>query len=125
MKNIGITLMALLLALFTWQCEQSVKGTVLEGQIDNAANMQVYLDQVKIGKASNVLSKAEIDANGQFSMEFPEGIEPGVYQMRIGAKNFNLVFDGSEKKVELQGDLNDIHSEICMHMAQALMPAGV
>ncbi len=102
--------MALLLALFTWQCEQSVQGTVLEGQIDNAANMQVYLDQVKIGKASNVLSKAEIDANGQFTMEFPEGIEPGVYQMRIGAKNFNLVFDGSEKKVELKGDLNDIHT---------------
>jgi peroxiredoxin len=110
MKNIGITLMAALLSLAVWQCTSEVKGTVIEGQIENAANMQVYLDQVKIGKASNVLSKAEIGANGQFTMEFPEGIEPGVYQMRIGAKNFNLVFDGSEKAVDLQGDLNDIQT---------------
>ncbi len=110
MKNIGITLMATLLSLAVWQCAPEVKGTVIDGQIENAANMQVYLDQVKIGKASNVLAKADMDTNGQFKMEFPEGIEAGVYQMRIGAKNFNLVFDGSEKQVTLKGDLNDIQT---------------
>ena len=110
MKNTGITLFAVLLALVVWQCAPEVKGTAIEGQIENAANMQVYLDQIKIGKASNVLSKAEIDANGQFKMDFPEGIQPGVYQMRIGAKNFNLVFDGSESAVNITGNLNDIQT---------------
>lgn len=79
MKNIGIILMVIFLFLAVWQCVFEVKGIVIDGQIENVVNMQVYFDQVKIGKVSNVLVKVDMDINGQFKMEFLEGIEVGVY----------------------------------------------
>ena len=110
MRNIAIFLIAGVLALTTWQCDTPVKGTVINGEIKNAANIQVFLDHVVIGKASNVLAKAEVDGNGKFKFEFPEGIPPGIYQMRLGAKRVNLAMDGSEKLVEISGDLASIQN---------------
>ncbi len=108
MRNIGILIIAGVLALMSWQCDSPVKGTLVKGEIQNAANLQAFLDHVVIGKASNILAKADIDGNGTFEISFPEGIEPGIYQLRIGAKRINLAFDGSEKVVEIKGNLSDL-----------------
>lgn len=110
MRQIGTFLIAGLIALTAWQCTPAIEGTVIQGQIANAENLQVFLDRIHIGKASNVLNKAELGAEGSFEMQFPEGIEPGVYQLRIGAKRVNLVFDGTEGLVKLAGDLSNIET---------------
>ncbi len=102
-------MLALLAAFTTWHCA-STSGTVIEGQIANAQNIQAHLDAVTIGKASDVLAKADIDGNGHFTFTFPEGIKPGIYNLRIGARKVNLVFDGDEENVLIEGDLNTIDS---------------
>lgn len=110
MRKTGILLITLALACAGWQCDAPVKGTVIHGEIKNAANLQAFLDRVAIGKASNVLAKADVGANGNFSFEFPEGIPAGIYQLRLGAKRVNLAMDGSEKLVTISGDLHTLQN---------------
>lgn len=108
MKNSTTLLLLLTVAFLSWQCSNSVKGTVIRGELANAGNLQVYLDKVVIGQASNVLAKVDIDGSGKFELAFPEGLEPGIYNLRIGAKRLNLVLGGEEKLVTLRGDLSTI-----------------
>ncbi len=105
------TLTLLVVALFavlTWQCQSS--GTTIEGTIPDAQNMTAYLDHVIIGKASNVLANTTMTAGGKFQMSFPEGLEAGVYNLRIGAQRINLIINGQEKKVSINGSLNDLQN---------------
>lgn len=108
MRPILTFLVIALLAVLTWQCQSS--GTTIEGNISNAQNMTAYLDYVIVGKASNVIANAEISPSGKFEMSFPEGLQPGVYNLRVGAQRINLVFDGSEKTVKINGDLNTLQN---------------
>lgn len=105
MNKLISLLASLVLVVLFWQCAPQ-KGTVIEGHITNTQdNMQVFFDEVFIGKASNVLAKTDIKG-GEFELAFPEGLHEGVYNLRIGAKRISLVLDGSEKKVTVDGDLN-------------------
>jgi thiol-disulfide isomerase/thioredoxin len=108
MKNISQIILILLVSILSWQCEQAVQGTRIQGTISNASNLQVFLDKVIIGKANSVIAKADIDASGFFQMDFPEGIKNGVYLLRIGAKRINLVMNGKEKMIKIEGDLNTL-----------------
>ncbi|RMF23055.1 MAG: TlpA family protein disulfide reductase [Bacteroidetes bacterium] len=109
MKNYLLLSIGVLAFLLGCQGEPKHQGLVIEGQIANASNLQVYLDKASVGDAaSSVLNRAELDAAGQFRLEFPEGLEPGIYRLRIGAKRVNLVLDGSEKQVRLSGDLTTL-----------------
>lgn len=101
-------LMAFVLTFIS--CEQEAPGTTISGKIENAANLQVFLDKVIIGKASNILAKADIDGGGNFSINVPEGLEAGIYNMRIGAKRINFVLDGTESKVTIDGDLAELQN---------------
>ncbi len=109
MKNIFTILGLVVIATLFWQCSPQ-KGTTIEGTISNAQNLQVFIDQVIIGKASNILGKADIKPSGAFSINFPEGLEAGVYNFRIGAKKVNLILDGKEKQIEINGDLNTLQN---------------
>lgn len=109
MKKFITLLSSLVLIVLLWQCAPQ-KGTVIEGQLSNTQeNMQVFFDEVFIGKASNVLGKTDIKG-GQFELAFPEGLNSGVYNLRIGAKRISLVLEGTEKKVTINGDLNTLQN---------------
>ena len=41
-------------------------------------------------------------------MSFPEGLETGVYRIRIGARKVMLPIKGDEKKIEISGQLDEI-----------------
>jgi len=110
MKNTWTLLILIGLALLTWQCETTPEGTTIEGSISGANNLQVFIDKVVIGQASNVLDKVDIGTNGRFSITFPEGLDAGVYNMRIGAQRMNFVLDGTESVVEINGDLNQLQN---------------
>ncbi len=108
--KIRVGLALLVTACLFLACETVPDGTTIRGEIANSANLQVFLDKVIIGKASNVLAKKDIDASGNFEFNFPEGLEAGVYNLRIGAKRINLVLDGSEDVIQLSGDLSNIET---------------
>ncbi len=68
------------------------KGLVIDGQLSNASNLKVALDEVRLGKPSNVLNQADMDADGTFNLAFEEGLPAGIYNLRIGAKNTKQIF---------------------------------
>jgi peroxiredoxin len=101
----------LLFASTAWRCSNSntnrIEGTVIRGQISSAENMQVFFDKIILNQASMVMGKADIDNNGNFEFSFPQGLEAGVYNLRIGIQKFNLALDGTEDVVEVNGDLGN------------------
>lgn len=101
-----IGLFALLISSCNTQTE--IEGTSIRGNIQNAENLQVFLDRVVIGKASSVLAKADIDGSGNFKLNFPEGLEAGIYNLRIGAKKINLILNGKEGLIRLEGNLSTL-----------------
>ena len=111
MKNIIIiTFLALTVAL-NWNCASTVadaSGTNITGSLTNSKNLSVYLDQLNLTSASQVVENASIDGDGNFKLNIPNGIDAGVYRFRIGQKKFNLVFDGKEKNINLKGDLQTV-----------------
>lgn len=109
MRNYTHLLFIALLALGAWSCQPEVHGVLIKGDIQNATNLQVFIDRVIIGKANMVIDKADIDSKGHFELAFEGGLEPGIYNLRIGAKRANLVLDGSEKVIDIQGDLSTLH----------------
>ena len=99
MKNLYTLILLVALGFTQWSCAPS--GQRVEGSLTNAQNLQVFLDQVIMGKANSVIGKTDLDANGNFAMDFETPLAPGIYNFRIGAKRVNLFFDGSEKKVTI------------------------
>ena len=86
------------------------KGLTINGTITNASNLQVFVDEVRLGKASNPLQKADMGADGQFSLAFPEGLPAGIYNLRIGAKRINFVLNGDETNLSIAGDLQNLQT---------------
>ncbi len=85
-------------------------GTTIEGTMQNAADLQVFVDKISIGKASSVVGKAQADANGKYAVNFSEGIEAGIYRLRFGSKNLGFILDGTEKTVSINGDHNTLQN---------------
>ncbi len=83
----------------------NVKGTVVKGTIANAGGLQLFLDQVNYDNSNAVIAKVEIDNNGNFEAPIEEGLKNGIYRIRIGVKKAFFIFDGSEKTVNIKGDL--------------------
>ncbi len=85
-------------------------GTTIVGEIPDAANLQAFFDLVGLNNQNTPLGKVDIDANGHFEIPNPDGIEEGIYRVRIGAKRVQLILDGTEKTVMIKGNLADIPS---------------
>ena len=79
-------------------------GLTISGTLNGAENLKAYLDLESFA-ATRVIGKADIDASGNYSMEIPDGVKPGRYRLRVGAKRLSLVFDGSEQDVSVGGPL--------------------
>ena len=111
MKNVLTLVLFLGLGLSLMQCSspQNLAGTTIQGKIENAQNMQLFLDNINIGQASTVAGKTDINGTGDFTLNFPEGLTSGIYGIRIGAKKVSLVLDGSEKNITINGDLSTLH----------------
>ena len=88
----------------------NIKGSMIKGTITNAGGIQLFLDHIKYNNSNNVIGKTEIDNNGNFELPIEDGIENGVYRIRIGVKKAFFVFDGSEKVVTINGDLANFNT---------------
>ncbi len=91
----------------TLNTTSTAAGANISGQIQGASNLQAFLDKQGIS-ATRVIAKSEVDANGNFTLPIPDGLEAGQYRFRIGAKRLGLVFDGNEKNITINGNLADL-----------------
>ncbi len=97
-------LLALIIA-----CSGTNKGLEFEGNLKGSENLQVFLDKQEMNNKTSVLSKADIDANGNFSLKFETPLDPGVYRIRVGSKRTYLFLKGNEKKVSINGELKELN----------------
>lgn len=111
MRIITFVFFALTVQLIGTSCESGISGggsgLTVSGKITNAGGMQVYFDKTGINPSSAnlVIGKADADASGAYQINMPEHPAEGLYRLRIGEQRVDLVLDGSEKKVEVNGDL--------------------
>ena len=88
--------------LFFAACQQ--KGSVISGTVKNAANLEGIFEEVMMSQVL-AISKVTFDASGNFKIDLPDGAKAGIYRLRIGQKQMNFVFNGTEKKVKVESDL--------------------
>ena len=82
-------------------------GLVVSGQVEQAGGLEVLFDQLSGPTAAfETIARAPADASGNFEIEVPQGVESGVYRVRIGARKMPLILDGSEEEVVLKGTLD-------------------
>ena len=100
MKKIVLLLLAV--SVFMAACQQ--KGTIISGTVKNASNLEGMFEEVMLSQIL-AITKVNFDASGNFKIELAEGAKAGIYRIRIGQKQINFIFNGSEKNVSLETDL--------------------
>lgn len=88
--------------LFFAACQQ--KGSMISGTVKNAANLEGIFEEVMMSQVL-AIAKVTFDAGGNFKIDLPDGAKAGIYRIRIGQKQMNFVFNGTEKKVKVETDL--------------------
>lgn len=88
----------------------NITGGSISGKLNNAANLQIFIDQSSLSNSNRVIGKSEIDGDGNFTVSIPEGLNAGIYRFRVGAQKNYLIFEGKEKNVNITGDLNAINT---------------
>jgi peroxiredoxin len=94
---------------FFFACNgQGQSGYTLSGTIEGAANLQTTLDLQHFDRSTVALGKAACDANGKFTITQTEAFQPGLYRLSIGAKRMYFTLDGTEKAIDVKGNLNTL-----------------
>lgn len=83
----------------------SITGARVSGKIENAGNMKVFLDRMTFTNQSQVVQKGDLDADGNFSLDVTDGLDAGLYRVRVGGSNALIVLNGAEKEVKLSAEL--------------------
>lgn len=89
-------------------CTEENTNPSISGTISGAENLTVFLDEVTLSSSSSVVAKTTAGDGGSFSMPLENGIQPGFYRLRIGAKKLFLAFDGTETNITLTADMNTL-----------------
>jgi hypothetical protein len=110
MKKIHLFLSLLMLISGSFIACQGQSGYSLKGNIKNAANLQVTLDQSHFDRSNVTLGRSACDANGAFEIKSEKPFEQGFYRLTIGAKRMYFVLDGKEKTVDVTADLNTLET---------------
>lgn len=109
MKNTILKLLLLAIVATFVQCTSTPSTPQIKGNISGGtAGTQVFLEEVNFNGAAEIAAKTELDANGEFTMDFPEGIDAGSYNLKVGQTRVTLMLDGSEKAVNFNGPMSDL-----------------
>ena len=78
-------------------------GTTISAHLENANGLNANLDRVTLGGENEMLKNTTIDQNGNFSFEFPDGLEGGLYQIRVGAQRATLALAEVDRQIDIEG----------------------
>ncbi len=106
-KFLSFSLLALVLTVII-SCAGTKKGTSISGNIEGANGLSVFFDEIDPSSKSKTIQSGQTGADGSFSFDFPEGVNPGFYQVKVGAKGADVILDGTEKTVSLNGKLSGL-----------------
>ena len=97
--------LTLLLLLLTACGEDG--GTTINVQLADAGGLSANLDRIVLGGEKEMLKSAKIDAQGRFEFAFPQGLDDGLYQIRVGAQKATLALDETDHRIDIDGKLAD------------------
>jgi thiol-disulfide isomerase/thioredoxin len=106
MKKLKSILLFMLPVLAIITACQGKSEYLLKGVIQNAANLQVVLDQSHFNRENITIGRATCDATGKFDIKLEKPWEEGLYRLSVGAKRMYFILDGKENVIEFNSDLN-------------------
>ena len=83
------------------------RATVLNVRLAQAGGLSANLDRITIGGEQEMLKNTTIDEEGSFSFTFPEPLEDGLYQIRVGAQKATFALESADAEVDITGELGD------------------
>ena len=110
MKNILLCLGLLSVLLTGCAGDGATEGTLIKGNISDAAGFPIVLNEIGIATPVKQLGTSKIQDNGDFALGFLETLAPGVYQLKVGAQFAYLSLDEDDHVVEINGDMPSIGS---------------
>ncbi len=100
----------IVLAFLLNACATQSNGLTIKGKFDKANDMNVYLDKTTYDNAFERKAQAQASGNGSFTLSTEEMLPAGLYRVRMGSKSVDLVLNGTEKKIDISGDLSTVQN---------------
>ncbi|HFC00872.1 MAG TPA: AhpC/TSA family protein, partial [Phaeodactylibacter sp.] len=89
--------------------DTNITGSTIKGKLTNAENLKIFLEKSNMTGSNEIIGVAEIDGSGNFEISVPQGLEAGIYRMRVGAQKAYLIFSGNESTVNINGDVSKMN----------------
>lgn len=81
---------------------------VISGDIEDAGNMNVYLDKITFSGQPALVTNTEADANGNFEIVLEESLSKGIYRLRVGAKSVLMVISPEDQEINVSGTIESL-----------------
>ena len=99
-------LTGLLAVLFLFGCGGADSGTTIDVNLNKAEGLSANFDRITIGGEKEMLKSATIDNSGHFTFAFDQSLEPGLYEVRVGAQKATFALGEKDHHVAIDGDLS-------------------
>jgi thiol-disulfide isomerase/thioredoxin len=84
-------------------------GPGIKGNISDGGSSPITLERIGLDNNATVIDQQEMK-NGAFSFSFKEKPKAGLYRIKFAQQNVIILLDGTEKNVELSGNLASLQN---------------
>ena len=76
----------------------------ISGTLKNAGTTEGTLDEVTSSN-TNEIQKIKINSDGSYAINLAQPLKAGIYRIKVGEKQLNLILNGKEKDIKVNADL--------------------
>ena len=106
MKLFKLFFSIFMVAMLAFSC--STHALKISGTMEGASNLTVYFDKLGVDNSSKALETTTTNANGAYALHFDEPIGPGPYRLRFGGRSADLMINGTETDIKVDGNLDGL-----------------